>query len=104
VANEVTRRVRAVTRVLRISGTVQGVGYRAALCRIARGHGVAGWVRNRSDNTVEALVQGAPDAVEEVIQWAKTGPPAARVLHVQVDTVTEFAAGTHAKFEWAATE
>ena len=46
------------TRQLRISGRVQGVGYRDALRRRGAGHGVAGWVRNRRDGTVEAVLQG----------------------------------------------
>jgi len=68
-----------VTRHLRIAGRVQGVGYRDALRRVALANGVAGWVRNRRDGTVEAVLQGAPAAVDAVLAWAQRGPPAARV-------------------------
>ena len=68
-----------VTRHLRIAGRVQGVGYRDALRGEALAHGVAGWVRNRRDGSVEAVLQGADGAVVAVIAWARRGPPAARV-------------------------
>ena len=68
-----------VTYHLRIAGRVQGVGYRDALRREALANGVAGWVRNRLDGTVEAVLQGAPAGVDAVIAWARRGPPAARV-------------------------
>jgi acylphosphatase len=64
---------------IRVSGRVQGVGYRDALCVQAEQLGIAGWVRNRSDGTVEALLQGDADAVEALLAWARKGPPAARV-------------------------
>ena len=72
-------------RKLRIRGTVQGVGYRYALQAQAESRGVAGWVRNRGDGSVEALVQGEARAVEAVIAWVHRGPPAARVVEVQVE-------------------
>lgn len=68
-----------VTRHLRIAGRVQGVGYRDALRREALANGVSGWVRNRRDGSVEAVLQGAPEAVDAVFAWARRGPPAARV-------------------------
>ena len=67
---------------LRIAGRVQGVGYRYALRAEALANGVSGWVRNRRDGTVEAVLQGAPAAVDSVIEWARRGPPAARVTDV----------------------
>ena len=70
---------------LRISGRVQGVGFREAMCREAEQLGVTGWVRNRSDGTVEAMVQGKPDAVDKIIKWAYRGPDAAQVIEVQVE-------------------
>jgi acylphosphatase len=72
-----------VTRHLRISGRVQGVGYRAALAAAAASRGIAGWVRNRRDGSVEAVVQGDPGAVEEILAWARRGPPAARVAELR---------------------
>lgn len=72
-------------RLLRIHGVVQGVGYRNALQLQATRLGLAGWVRNRSDGTVEALIAGPTDAVEALIEWAHRGPPAARVS--QVDAI-----------------
>ena len=71
-----------VTRHLRIAGRVQGVGYRYALRTEAQHSGITGWVRNRRDGTVEAVVQGSPDAVAIILAWAKHGPPAARVTEV----------------------
>jgi acylphosphatase len=72
----------AVTLHLRIAGRVQGVGYRYALHAQAQTAGISGWVRNRRDGTVEAVVQGSPQAVEKIVAWAKRGPPAARVTEV----------------------
>lgn len=74
-----------VTRTLRIRGRVQGVGYRYALQEEAERLCVTGWVRNRIDGTVEALLQGEAQAVAAAIAWARRGPPAARVADVQVD-------------------
>jgi acylphosphatase len=68
-----------VARQIRVSGRVQGVGYRVSLQDEASRCGVTGWVRNRRDGTVEALLQGPPAAVEAVIAWARRGPPGARV-------------------------
>ena len=70
------------TLQIRVSGRVQGVGYRDSLCMEAERLGVSGWVRNRSDGTVEALLQGDAAAVEALVAWARKGPPAARVSGV----------------------
>lgn len=67
-----------------ISGRVQGVGYRVWATRVAAGLGLRGWVRNRSDGTVEMLVTGADDAVAAMIEAAHQGPPAAGVNEVRV--------------------
>ena len=68
-----------VARQIRVSGRVQGVGFRAALQDEATRRGVTGWVRNRSDGSVEALLQGPQAAVEALIAWTRRGPPGARV-------------------------
>lgn len=75
-----------VARRLVISGRVQGVGFREATVDAARAAGVAGWVRNRADGTVEVLVQGSPDAVDRLVAWCRRGPPLARVAGVNVAT------------------
>jgi acylphosphatase len=74
-----------ITRRLRITGRVQGVGYRYALRYEAEKRGVTGWVRNRLDGSVEAVIQGAPERVEELIAWARRGPPASRVADLSID-------------------
>ncbi len=68
-----------VARSLRIHGRVQGVSYRASAQIEAQRLGLSGWVRNRSDGSVEALVAGRQDAIDRFIDWARRGPPAARV-------------------------
>ncbi len=67
-----------------VHGRVQGVGFRDALCREAGALALRGWVRNRSDGTVEAVVEGMPEAVDALAAWARRGPPAARVERVEV--------------------
>jgi acylphosphatase len=79
----------AVTKRLRISGHVQGVGFRYSLAREARAHGLAGWVRNCRDGSVEALLQGDAGAVDKLISWARHGPPAARVERVESTSLDE---------------
>jgi len=68
-----------MTRQIRVSGRVQGVGFREALREEAERAGLTGWVRNRLDGTVEALLQGEPAQVEAVVDWARRGPPSACV-------------------------
>lgn len=69
---------------LRIEGRVQGVGYRMFVERTATALGLDGWVRNRRDGGVEAVVSGASDAIDEIIARCKVGPSAARVDRVEV--------------------
>lgn len=67
------------TRQIHVRGRVQGVGFRYALRDEAERLKLAGWVRNRGDGSVEALVQGDAAAVEALLAWARRGPPAAQV-------------------------
>ncbi|HVL35773.1 MAG TPA: acylphosphatase [Burkholderiales bacterium] len=93
-----------IARKLRITGRVQGVGYRDALRGEAKRHGVGGWVRNRRDGSVEALLQGEPARVEALIAWARRGPRAARVDAVNVEQVPAAEGGRDACFEQLPTE
>jgi acylphosphatase len=72
------------TARLRISGQVQGVGYRLWATRTAASLGLRGWVRNRTDGSVEALVTGTPQTVAAMIEAARKGPVGARVTDVTV--------------------
>jgi acylphosphatase len=74
-----------ITFHLKIHGRVQGVGFRYYMTREARRRGVAGWVRNRTDGTVEAIVQGSRGAVDGLIAWARHGPSSAQVTSVEVN-------------------
>jgi acylphosphatase len=69
---------------LLVRGRVQGVGFRFAMVRTAQRFGVTGWVRNRRDGSVEAVVHGAADAVEAMVAWARRGPDAAHVASLEV--------------------
>jgi acylphosphatase len=89
-----------VTRLLRISGRVQGVGFRFYMEHQARRHGVTGWVRNRRDGTVEAMIQGGGEAVDAMVESARRGPRGAVVTDVQVTEGT----GDYAAFEVRPTE
>lgn len=74
-----------ITRRLVIVGRVQGVGYRQSMHRKAVSLDVRGWVRNRLDGSVEAIVQGPPEAVAAVMAWARHGPRTAGVERVDVE-------------------
>lgn len=67
-----------------VRGRVQGVYFRAATQREARRLGLTGWVRNRSDGSVEIFAEGEEDSLKELIAWANRGPTAARVERVDV--------------------
>ena len=68
-----------------ISGRVQGVGFRDWMVRQAEALGVSGWVRNRLDGSVEALVAGDTAAVEELLRLCRRGPRMARVVTIEED-------------------
>lgn len=77
-----------IVKNLRITGRVQGVGFRDSLAAEAKRLGLSGWVRNRSDGSVEAVVAGSDDAVTAIVGWAHRGPPAAKVVSVMVTEMT----------------
>jgi len=67
-----------------VRGTVQGVFFRASCQQEAFRQGVAGWVANRPDGSVEAVFEGSDDAVSRMVDWCRTGPPRAAVTDVEV--------------------
>jgi acylphosphatase len=67
-----------------ISGRVQGVFFRDTMRRGAEAAGVAGWVRNTPEGTVEAVFEGEPEAVDELIEFSRRGPSRAEVASVEV--------------------
>lgn len=71
-------------RRLTVHGRVQGVGYRYSCAYEAERLGVAGWVRNRDDGTVEIVAEGPADAVAALVEWAGRGPRHASVVRVAV--------------------
>jgi acylphosphatase len=73
-----------ITRHLLIQGLVQGVGFRQYMVFKAQQLGISGWVRNRSDGSVEAVVQGTEDTVAAIIECAQRGPRASQVSGVTV--------------------
>jgi len=75
------KKVRALAN---ITGKVQGVFFRMETQREAISHGVTGWVRNKMDGSVEAVFEGEQADVKETLAWCRTGPPHARVSHVDV--------------------
>jgi acylphosphatase len=80
---------------LAIRGRVQGVGFRYAMVRQAESLGLGGWVRNRRDGSVEAVVHGPAADVEALRLWAERGPPGASVTEV----ATSPAEGSFERFE-----
>ncbi|MFN2644188.1 MAG: acylphosphatase [Burkholderiales bacterium] len=86
------------SRHIRVKGRVQGVGFRYALRDEAERAGVTGWVRNRADGSVEALLQGEPQAIAGVIAWAHRGPPGAHVSALEETTVASELQRAHERF------
>jgi len=79
--------------LVRISGRVQGVGYRDWTQRKAGGLGLSGWVRNLASGEVEALFSGSPRAIESMLAACRRGPQLARVDEVKIVETTEAASG-----------
>jgi acylphosphatase len=72
------------TRLVKVRGLVQGIGYREACVRRAHALGVTGWVRNRMDGSVEAMLQGSPEQLAAMCAWLSEGMSAALVDELQV--------------------
>ncbi|MDP9302342.1 MAG: acylphosphatase [Actinomycetota bacterium] len=72
------RRVRVI-----VSGHVQGVFFRTSCARAAEERGVAGWIRNRDDGSVEAVFEGPPGAVAALVAWCRAGPRGASVAGLE---------------------
>lgn len=70
-----------------VSGEVQGVSFRDETRKEAEQAGLAGWVRNRDDGSVEAVFEGDADAVERLVEWCRSGPSSADVDDVEVTEV-----------------
>jgi len=73
-----------ITKRLLITGRVQGVGFRNYIEYQARQLGATGWVRNRRDGAVEAMIQGSPETVQAMITRAHRGPPGSAVAEITV--------------------
>ena len=92
------------TRQIRVTGRVQGVGYRYALRDEAQRLCLAGWVRNRADGSVEAVLQGDAAALERLVAWARRGPAAAHVETLEDDAPEPCFDRPYARFEiWPST-
>ncbi|WP_242122559.1 acylphosphatase [Sphingobium sp. Sx8-8] len=76
-----------IARHLMILGRVQGVFYRNWTVETANSLHLAGWVRNRMDGSVEILVEGSTEAVDQFIAFAHDGPPAARVARIEISEI-----------------
>jgi acylphosphatase len=74
-------------QLARVRGRVQGVGFREACVYHARALGIAGWVRNRVDGSVELMLQGSPNQLAHMCDWLRTGVPEARVVALEVTDV-----------------
>lgn len=74
-----------IARRVRVRGVVQGVGFRATCMHHAIAHGIVGWVRNCRDGSVEAWLQGPPQALERMCAWLRQGVVGARVTGIEVE-------------------
>jgi acylphosphatase len=89
-----------IAKHLTIRGRVQGVGFRHFINRNARDLHVTGWVRNRHDGSVEAVIAGTAEAVQTMLERARRGPSHAMVTDFSVTSAT----GSFARFEMRPTE
>ena len=83
---------------LKISGRVQGVGFRAFVADEAERRGLVGWVRNRADHSVEAVIAGDDGVVDEMVAICRRGPYGARVENIAVEQASENDLGTGSGF------
>jgi acylphosphatase len=74
-----------IARNVRVTGRVQGVFFRAWAAEQARALGVAGWVRNAADGSVEGYLEGEESAIQQLIDQLHQGPPSAQVEHISVE-------------------
>jgi acylphosphatase len=84
---------------LRIIGRVQGVGFRAFVADEAQTRGLAGWVRNRADGGVEALIAGDGEIIVEMVSACRRGPYGARVEDLAIENAGESDLPNHSGFE-----
>jgi acylphosphatase len=84
---------------LRISGRVQGVGFRAFVADEAEARGLAGWVRNRADRSVEAVLAGEDKIVDEMVGACRRGPPGAKVERLDTEDAHESQLAGRSGFE-----
>jgi acylphosphatase len=77
-------RAAPVRAEVRITGWVQGVGFRYLMGQRARSLGVAGWVRNEPGGAVAAAFEGPRDLVDSMVDWCRRGPAGARVDDVEI--------------------
>ena len=85
-----------IARRLRAHGRVQGVWFRESMRQEAETRGINGWVRNRLDGTVEAVIQGSADEVRDMTEWTRRGPGHAEVRHLEI---SEEPVGPYTSFE-----
>jgi acylphosphatase len=93
-----------VARRFKVRGCVQGVGFRAATVDVARRLKLTGWVRNRTDGTVEVLACGNEEGLLALEAWLRQGPRGARVDDLESVAVEDGKSGEHETFVMAPTE
>ena len=74
--------------IARVSGRVQGVGFRFSAIRVARGFSLRGTVANRPDGSVEVVAEGTPENLARMVAWLQRGPPGAHVRGVEVEWIS----------------